>query len=145
MAPKAPRSTFFRHSGEDGPGLTITVAGADRARATLRLDGELDLASAPTLTACLHGQLAEGRKRLRLDLSGLTFVDATGLAALVDGHHRLLSERGALVITAMSARCRRLIEMVGLDHTLLIADQPGGITSFRAAGRISMLMGISLR
>lgn len=111
----------------------------------MRLSGELDLASASALAACVDGQLAEGRTHLRVDLSALSFVDATGLSVLVRAHHQLLTRRGALVITAMSARCRRLIEMVGLDHTLLIADQPAGITSFRAPARTAMLIGISAR
>ena len=141
----AARSMFFRHPRLQAHGLTVTVLDSDRTRATLRLAGELDLASAVALKGCLDGQIAEGHAHLRLDLSGITFLDATGLSVLVDAHQRLLEVRGALIITAMSARCRRLIEMVGLDHTLLIADQPTGIKSFSAPGRTSMLIGISLK
>ena len=141
----AARSKFFRHPRLQAHGLTVTVIDSDRTRATLRLSGELDLASAAALQGCLDGQLAEGHTHVRVDLSALTFVDATGLSVLVEAHQRLLEARGALIITAMSARCRRLIEMVGLDHTLLIADQPTGIKSFKAPGRTSMLIGISLR
>jgi anti-anti-sigma factor len=152
----AARSRFFRHPSGDAPywdgyGLSVRVIHADRLRATLRLAGELDLASAATLSACLDGQLAEGRRHLGVDLTELTFIDATGLSVLVRAHHQLLEHRGALVIVEMSDRCRQLIGLVGLDHTLLIADQPvvrtqpSGIRRFRAAGRTVMPIGISAR
>jgi anti-anti-sigma factor len=141
----AARSRFFHHPHGEGHGLTVTVVGADRKHSMLQLSGELDLASAGALAACLDGQLAEGRQHLQLDLSDLSFIDASGLSELVRAHHELLKRRGSMVITAMSARCRRLIEMVGLDHTLLVADQPDGIKRFKAAGRTAMLIGISAR
>ena len=141
----AARSKLFRHPRGDGQGLTVTATRTDRARVRLRLAGELDLASARTFTACIDGQVAEGHRHVHLDLSDVSFVDATGLSALVQAHQRLLDRRGSLVVDAMSRQCRRLIEMVGLDHTLLISDQPAGIKSFSADGRTVMLMGISAR
>lgn len=141
----SPRSRLFRHPRWEGHGLTVSVTGFDRSRATLRLAGELDLASAGAFAVCVDGQLAEGRRNLHLDLAAIDFIDATGLSALVHAHHELLAARGSMVIEAMSSRCRRLVEMVGLDHTLLIADQPAGIRSFKAAGRTVMLMGSSPR
>jgi anti-anti-sigma factor len=145
MPPSSARSRIFHHVRWDGHGLTVSVAAALGSRATLRLTGELDLASAAAFAACIDGQLAEGRQHLKLDLSGLDFIDATGLAAVVKAHHQLLDARGSLVIEAMSRRCRRLVEMVGLDHTLLIADQAAGIKSFSAAGLTAMLMGSSAK
>lgn len=141
----AVRSRFFRHPRWEGDGLTVTVVNCDAVRAVLHLAGELDLASAQTLEVCLHRQLADGRRHLRVDMSEVTFIDASGLSALVRAHHTLLELRGALVLTAMSARCRRLIDMVGLGHTLLVSDQSTGITSFRAPSRTAMVMGISAK
>lgn len=145
MPPSSERSRLYQHARRESHGLTVSVAAALGTRATLRLFGELDLASAGAFAACIDGQLAEGRRHLKLDLSGLEFIDATGLAAVVRGHHQLLEARGSLVIEAMSRRCRRIVEMVGLDHTLLIADQAEGIKSFSAAGLTAMLMGSSAK
>jgi anti-anti-sigma factor len=141
----AARSKLFHHPRWDGHGVSVSVTESVVSRASLRVSGELDLASAAAFTACIDGQVAEGRRNLQLDLADLEFVDATGLSALVKAHHQLLDAHGSLVITAMSDRCRRLVEMVGLDHTLLIADQAAGIKSFRAAGLTAMLMGSSER
>lgn len=129
----------------DGSGLSITIMPGRDNRAGLRLVGDLDIASATPLRECLERQIALGRRYLRLDLAGLTFVDATGLAELVRAHHELLGRRGTLVITAMSRRCRQLVELVALDHVLLIVDQSEGIRSFKAPARTPMLIGISAK
>ena len=136
------------HVGEEyrvGSGLEITISPGRNSRAGLRLVGELDVASASSLRACLEQQVARGRRYLRIDLAGVTFVDAAGIAELVRAHHDLLGRRGTLVITAMSRRCRHLVELVALDQVLLIVDQTEGMRSFKAPARTSMLIGISAK
>lgn len=48
-----------------------------------RLVGELDLASAPIVDAELRRLVNEGTRELVLDLSGLTFMDSSGLHLVV--------------------------------------------------------------
>ena len=129
----------------DGSGLSIAILPGGDSRTGLRVGGELDAASAPSLRHCFDQQMSLGRRYLRLDLAGLTFVDAAGLAEIVRAHQALLKRRGTLVITAMSRRCRRVVELVALDHVLLIVDQTEGIRSFKAPGRTPMLIGISAK
>jgi anti-sigma B factor antagonist len=141
----AARSKLFHHPRGEGSGLTVSVGRAEPAHVRLCVTGELDLASAKAFATCVEGQIAEGRRQVHLDLAGVSFVDATGLSVLVQAHQRLLELRGSLILDVLSGQCRRLIEMVGLHHTLLISDQPAGIKSFSAEGRTDMVMGISAR
>jgi anti-anti-sigma factor len=67
--PPVPDPPFFRLDVRPGPGRT-TVAAA----------GEVDLATVGDLVAALREQLATGP--VRLDLSGLTFMDSSGVRAL---------------------------------------------------------------
>src|SRR5438046_3083865 len=46
--------------------------------------GELDIATAPEVEAAVRGLLDEGAGRLRLDWSGLTFMDSTGIRLLLE-------------------------------------------------------------
>jgi anti-anti-sigma factor len=55
-----------------------TVAGA----ATLHLEGELDMDTAPDLIRCAETLLASGHGDLALDLTRVSFCDARGLHAL---------------------------------------------------------------
>ncbi len=46
--------------------------------------GELDLATAPRLCACLHAARSNGVRGVLLDLSDLSFCDSQGLRALIE-------------------------------------------------------------
>ena len=89
----------------------------------MRLAGDLDLASARLLSAALEHELACGRRYLRLDLSGLSFVDCAGVAALVDVHWKFLERRGTVVILGAPVRARRLLELTETDRVLLVAAE----------------------
>jgi anti-sigma B factor antagonist len=106
-------------------GLRITVREASATRALFVLSGELDLASAPLLSACLEHHLGARRLFLRLELGGLSFIDAAGLAAVVTAHHDVAAKHGTLTITSLAPQGARLIELVGLDEQLLIATEDG--------------------
>ncbi|MDP9094225.1 MAG: STAS domain-containing protein [Actinomycetota bacterium] len=105
----------------DGFGLTITVTKADRSRASLRLAGDLDIASARMLTACLETQLADGRRFIRMDFSGLAFVDSAGLDAVLEAHDAFLRDRGTLILVGIRGTTKRVVHLLHLDSVLLIA------------------------
>jgi anti-anti-sigma factor len=120
--------TISGQQGWAGFGLTVTVTKRDTLRASLRLVGELDGASAALFTACFEHQLDSGRRYLRADLSGLAFIDTAGLEVVVDAHHAACARHGTLILTGLTARTRRLVELVGLDTVLLIAGDLPDIT-----------------
>jgi anti-anti-sigma factor len=104
-----------------GFGLTLTVSKSDARRANVRLVGDLDLASAKLLTAALEHEVDLGRRYLRLDLSGLGFLDTAGLQALLDAHWMLLGRRGTLILLGLTRHARRLMDLTGTADVLLIA------------------------
>ncbi|MDT4939213.1 MAG: anti-sigma factor antagonist [Pseudonocardiales bacterium] len=104
-----------------GFGLTLTVTKSDSLRANVRLAGDLDLASAQILAAALEHELDTGRRYLRLDLSGLGFLDSTGIEALIEAHWMFLERRGTLILLGLTRTARRLVELTGTDSVLLVA------------------------
>jgi anti-sigma B factor antagonist len=104
-----------------GFGLTLTVTKSDAMRANVRLAGDLDLASAQVLSAALEHELDSGRRFVRLDLSGLAFLDSAGLKALVDLHWMFLGKRGTLILLGLGRQARRLATITATDQVLLIA------------------------
>ena len=78
----------------------------------IELHGELDLSSAPGLRErLLAGQAA----RLILDLSGLAFMDSTGLKALLDANRRARLLGGALTLAAPQKIVSKMLTVTGLD------------------------------
>jgi anti-sigma B factor antagonist len=63
-------------------GLTCE-ADYDNGCTVLKVGGELDLASAPALTARIEATFREYGARLLIDLTALEFCDSTGLRALI--------------------------------------------------------------
>jgi anti-sigma B factor antagonist len=78
------------------------------------LAGELDMATAPELAGVLDQIVARGPCDVALDFSGLSFIDSSGIAVLVEAQHRLVAEGRALSIRAPRRSARRVFEIAGL-------------------------------
>lgn len=92
---------------------------SDSTRLSVR--GEVDIAVVAGLLAEAERSMDVSRPRLEVDLQDVTFIDSSGLGALVQ-IQRNASERGiSVVLTHPSAATRRLLELSGLDHVFTIA------------------------
>jgi anti-sigma B factor antagonist len=78
----------------------------------LRLIGELDLATAPALKAAFDELPARGS--VTLDLTELTFIDSSGLHAIMQFAPSLNGD-GPLTLANPSAHVSRLLEIVHMD------------------------------
>lgn len=109
------------------PGATTfasAVAQTGPDRATIELQGEMDLATTDLVIAVLDHALALGRRYVCLDLSRLTFMDCAALRLVVDAHNRFLGAGGALVLTGVGPRVARLLSITHLDEALFVTDTP---------------------
>jgi anti-sigma B factor antagonist len=80
------------------------------------LRGELDFATAPVADASIAPLLADQPARVVFDLTGVTFLDSSGIAVLVRSAH----QAGTVAIRNPSTVVRRVIECTGLEETLHI-------------------------
>ena len=93
----------------------------------LAVDGELDLASAPALQDAISRLLApgdgpDGGAEIVVDLAGLTFLDSSGLGALLQARAAVLAAGGRLTLTAVAPGPRRVITIAGLAGTFGLPD-----------------------
>ena len=103
--------------------MTVRADGAAHS-STVVVDGELDLAFADALRATLAAEQRGGRRRVRIDMSAVTFVDATALGVLANAHHQFRARGGAVVLTGAGPQIRRLLRITGLDDVLPVAEAP---------------------
>lgn len=97
--------------------LALGVVEVDDAT-VVAVSGELDLCTVPGLHELVASQIAAGRVRLVLELSELTFCDATGAGELLRCR-RLLRERGGrLSLLQVSPQVRRVLRITGLTGVL---------------------------
>jgi anti-sigma B factor antagonist len=87
----------------------------------VQLRGELDLASVARLTEVLEEIAAD---RVVVDLSGISFIDSSGVAALVRTQQHMAAADQDLVLTRPSGTVARVFEILGISF-LLEADGSG--------------------
>lgn len=89
------------------------------ARVTLR--GELDLDQASTLAEELFAFAGQGATGVTVDVSGLNFIDSSGLRALLSAREQLEDAGATFRLTNLSAAVERVLDMTG-TRSLLVAD-----------------------
>lgn len=77
----------------------------------ITLNGELDLASAPELERELQEAEAAGPARVLIDLSGLGFMDSTGLQALLRVRERANGGSFELALRRGTHQVQRVFEL----------------------------------
>jgi anti-anti-sigma factor len=82
---------------------------------SIRLVGELDMSSARALEEAL-GTAIERAGPVLIDLSEVTFMDSTGISALLKAAH-VLRGRGCLILHGEQDNVRRLLDLVRLDDS----------------------------
>ena len=87
------------------------------------VEGEVDCATAPRLSADIRAAFGSGARRVRIDLSGTTFMDSSGLHVLVDAAERARALGRELTITCPPGNVRRVIEIAGLEERLPLAGR----------------------
>ena len=80
--------------------------------------GEIDMASAPMLREALDTAIVRGAHKLIADLSGVTFLDSTGLGVLLRCDQTLAETGGELIVVIRNHSIRRTIEVANLDLIL---------------------------
>jgi anti-anti-sigma factor len=103
-------SVTYRHGRVDTPetGLRIEAVGP----CTYRLVGELDMATADLLRETL-GPVAAAGSGLRLELEDLTFMDSTGMGALIH-LARSFARPGPIALVRPSPAVLRILELAGI-------------------------------
>jgi len=99
---------------------------SDLPSATVVLDGEIDIATAPATRRVLMAAISGGNVHLAVDMSGVTFIGAAGIGVLVDAASRAREAGGSLSLLAPSRQVRWLLGVLHLDAILPAAQRSGG-------------------
>ena len=81
---------------------------------TLTLTGPIDFLSRKTLGNLIEAGLAQGHRDFALDLQGITFIDSSGLGALVACFSTIRKQGGSMKLVQLPSQVRELIEMTKL-------------------------------
>ena len=109
-----------RPAADPAPRFTVAAAHDERGQ-TVRLVCDLDVDAAPLLRRWLDTFEAAGPV-VELDMSGLTFLDSTGIGCLYKLHHKVTDAGGIVVAPRPPAPIRRILEISGINRVIALTD-----------------------
>src|SRR5215472_15073870 len=86
----------------------------------LPLKGEIDLHVSPGITELLTAMIKERPKRIVIDLSGATYIDSAGLAALIIAMREVEAYGGKFFLAGLNETVRSVLESSRLHQTFRI-------------------------
>ena len=107
--------------GEDG---TVQV--------TIR--GEIDFSNADEVAEGLRAAVSQGPAEMCIDLSSATFIDSTGLGALIEGYRAAADTGTRFVVTNPSPSFRRVLSVTGLCELFGMSEEDQSVGLSQATG-----------
>lgn len=95
----------------------------DSGECRLAISGEVDLSVMPDLVAELEFLIEQVSPRLLVDLSAVTFIDSSGLVALIRAKASADQRGGGLVLTGADEAVEGLLRLTRLDRYFEIRRQ----------------------
>lgn len=94
----------------------------------VKVKGEIDAYTAPKLRETLFPLAEQDSVNMTVDLSGVAYMDSTGLGVFVGLFKSVRTHHGEFKIVGLSERLRRLFDITGLAEIIHItSDTKGGI------------------
>ncbi|MEU6770212.1 STAS domain-containing protein [Streptomyces sp. NPDC046759] len=84
----------------------------------MTVTGHLDLHTAHHLADALQPLLDRDPHTVLVDLSGVTFLDSTGLTCLITAYRTARSTGARLALIAPSQPVRKMLQLTGVDQVL---------------------------
>lgn len=98
--------------------MNIDVAKQSGGIAVVTLAGRLDLVSAANAKQAFASTVTEGHRNLVVDLGHVSFVDSSGLGALIGGLKAARQSGGDLRLANPSEQVNLILKLTTLDRVL---------------------------
>jgi anti-sigma B factor antagonist len=93
--------------------------------------GDLDMGTADQVKRTLTGLIEKGQAKLVMDLGGVTYIDSSGLGALVAAMKQARAVGGNLKLCALQEDVRSIFEMTRLIKVIAVhSDRQEAIASW---------------
>jgi anti-sigma B factor antagonist len=99
-------------------GVNIDMIDCPNGVVILRLEGRLNMVTAPAMREAVRSIIESGRTRVAVDLAGVDFLDSSGLGALLSGRKTARNAGGDLRIAAATEQVRLVLNLTNLERVL---------------------------
>ena len=87
----------------------------DGAYTIVTVNGEVDLYSSPQLRTAILSSVSAKTPNVVVDLSGVSYMDSSGIATLVEAHQKTGDASGRLALAGLTDRVREVFELTRLQ------------------------------
>ncbi|MEU6406649.1 STAS domain-containing protein [Streptomyces sp. NPDC046985] len=102
--------------------LSVEVTVPREDIALLVVEGYLDVDTATELQAHLANQLHHGRLHFLLDLTGVPFMDSSGMNIILRVYQEVRERPGSVHIVSPTPAVRRILDLTGVSLTVPVSD-----------------------
>ncbi|NEA48322.1 STAS domain-containing protein [Streptomyces sp. SID10815] len=102
--------------------LSVEVTVPREDVALLTVEGYLDVDTATELQAHLANQLHHGRRHFLLDLTGVPFMDSSGMNIILRAYQEVRDRPGSVHIIAPTPAVRRILDLTGVSITVPVSE-----------------------
>ncbi|MEU1040661.1 STAS domain-containing protein [Streptomyces sp. NPDC005551] len=100
--------------------VDVTLPGDDVALFTV--EGFLDVDTVPELRRHLSGRVSRGSRHLLLDLAAVSFMDSSGINAIVQARAEARAVGGSVRLISPTPAVRRILDLTGVNMAVPSSD-----------------------
>jgi anti-sigma B factor antagonist len=104
------------------PHFELTEESSTEGAHIIGVRGEIHVSTAPAFAQRLSAAIDSGKTAMVLDMSGVEFIDSTGLSVLLNGLRLVTQMHGRMAIVCANPTVLRLFQITSLDDTFDIFD-----------------------
>jgi len=94
--------------------VTMVPSGDDSRISEARLVGEIDVFASPEVKSALVSAIKDGQNLLVVNFAKVSYIDSTGLGALVAALKAARDSGGSIAIVCTDPQIRRIFDVTGL-------------------------------
>jgi anti-sigma B factor antagonist len=102
------------------PEEPLAMTDPDPRTAVLHPTGRLNMVAAPAFKALLEETVASGQTRIVVDLGQVSFIDSSGLGALISGLKATRQAGGDLRLAVVPEQVLTVLRLTNLDRVLRV-------------------------
>lgn len=96
--------------------FSVISEAAESGTVIVKVHGEVDVYTAPKMKEEMQRSIESGLTKVVVDLSGVAYMDSSGLGVLIGALKRAREAGGDLIVAAPNARIARIMDVTGLGR-----------------------------
>jgi anti-sigma B factor antagonist len=101
------------------------------SESVIELEGEIDLKEAPAIRSVVVPILEKKPSRLLFDMTGVSYIDSSGLAVLIEAYQQLSRHGGEVALCGLAKNVASVLKLARLD--LIFTIHPDRESAMRTA------------